>query len=238
LKFWLFAEVGKAREICYSVRASEIEMPAKRKPSIVGQVFNRLTVTSEASAVGKTNRVNWICSCGKAGASPETLIRSGKKKSCGCIQRDFVRSGANARTHGMSYTPTYNSWRNIISRCTIETHSNYKNYGGRGITVCERWLTFANFLADMGERPPGTSIDRYPNNDGNYEPGNCRWATSQQQLSNNRRSRFVLVNGSSVTLAEAGRLLGVAYQCFYQRSSDHGVTLQEAVDFYAAKEAA
>jgi hypothetical protein len=87
-------------------------------------------------------------------------------------------------------SPTYSSWVNMKSRCLNPNHRAFPRYGGRGITICARWLGkngFANFLADMGRRPPGKTLDRWPNNDGNYEPGNCRWATASQQIRNTGR---------------------------------------------------
>jgi hypothetical protein len=96
--------------------------------------------------------------------------------SCGCVN------------HGYSKSRTYNSWCSMKDRCLRVNHKSYKHYGGRGIKICDRWLhSFLNFLEDMGERPEGTSIDRI-NNDGNYEPGNCRWATSKEQSNNKRKT--------------------------------------------------
>lgn len=91
------------------------------------------------------------------------------------------------RTHGMSGSVEHQTWRRMLQRCRNQNRPEWKDYGGRGIAVCERWLKFENFFADMGERPPKRSLDRYPNNDGNYEPGNARWATAKEQANNRRK---------------------------------------------------
>ena len=97
--------------------------------------------------------------------------------------------------HGMYGTPTYKSWQKMKERCLNKNSVSYSRYGAVGITVCERWMTFENFFADMGVRPQGTSIDRWPNRNGNYEPGNCRWATLQEQGRNRNDNRYLTIGG-------------------------------------------
>ena len=113
---------------------------------------------------------------------------------------------ANYYIHGMTGTRTFKSWESMLQRCTNKNAPDYPRYGGAGIKVCKRWLKFANFLADMGERPNDTSLDRHPNKAGNYEPGNCRWATSFEQQRNVKSNLYIEYEGKqwlSVDLAEA-----------------------------------
>lgn len=105
--------------------------------------------------------------------------------------------------HGKRYTKEYDAWQHMKSRCSNPNDKAYKNYGGRGIKVCDRWMRFLNFLADMGNAPsPEYSLDRYPKNDGNYEPGNVRWATFVQQQRNRTNNVCLTYNGKSQTLTE------------------------------------
>lgn len=115
------------------------------------------------------------------------------------------------RTHGATvggFSPEFESWRAMMERCTNPNHKRWHRYGGRGITVCERWRNFANFLADMGPRPEGRTLDRYPNGDGNYEPGNCRWATVKEQNQNRVSGRLVTYGGVSLTASAWARRFG------------------------------
>lgn len=118
------------------------------------------------------------------------------------------KQGKGNTQHGMRRTPTYVSWYGMLSRCRNRNGSHYDYYGGKGVKVCERWLLFENFYADMGIRPVGSSLDRI-NGDGNYEPGNCRWATSVQQSVNREYTRKLSFNGETKTIKEWSAVVGL-----------------------------
>ena len=145
---------------------------------LAGERFGHLLVIERSFA---KKRVSWLCrcDCGKTSVIGACPLRDGRTKSCGCCQGNFI--------HGRSYSPEFRSWWAMRQRCENSNLPRYYDWGGRGITVCDRWQKFENFFADMGEKPtPRHSIDRI-NNHGNYEPSNCRWATPKQQQRNSRR---------------------------------------------------
>lgn len=121
-----------------------------------------------------------------------------------------------ARSHGMRKTKAYNSWSMMRVRCLNPRDHKFPTYGGRGITICERWSKFENFIEDMGPRPEGTSIDRI-NNEGNYEPGNCRWATAKEQSRNRSCARQITLNGKTQNLSAWQEELGIIPETFESR---------------------
>lgn len=157
-----------------------------------GRRFGKLIAIEFVGSESPKGKANWrcICDCGNERvAKAENLLR-GKSKSCGCdrhenrIKQVTKHGHANSDTGGRP-SPTYRGWRAMRQRCEDVNNNAYMDYGGRGITICERWKIFSNFLADMGERPKGRTLDRI-DVDGNYEPGNCRWATWPEQALNKR----------------------------------------------------
>ena len=157
---------------------------------VTGWRFGRL-VALERVGRSPEGRAVWRCGCDCGRTTDVRLnhLRSGDTRSCGCLAAEL--SGERNRTHGLSGHSLFRTWMTMHARCRDRNATSWKDYGGRGIAVCERWSGpdgFPNFLADMGERPEGKTLDRI-DNDGNYEPGNCRWATPTEQSANRRNSR-------------------------------------------------
>lgn len=181
-----------------------------------GKRFGRLTVVSVVRRTGTNRVISCRCDCGTEKPIYEANLISGRSTSCGCFRSEknmalHTRHGeAGNAYHKRKPTPEYKTWQRIKARCFKTDGSDYRCYGARGITVCERWMnSFETFLEDMGRRPSSKhSIDRIDNN-GNYEPSNCRWATRQQQNTNTRRNRFVLFDGSRIHITAAAKKLGV-----------------------------
>lgn len=196
-------------------------MTAPKIP-VAGQKFGRLT------AIEATTGLKWRfrCDCGVEIERVRATVMGGNTKSCGCHKHDSLV--AKNTTHGLSSHPLYQRWAGMIQRCTNINHVGWPNYGGRGIKVCDRWLNFENFLADMGECPSDEhSIERDDSN-GNYEPGNCKWATADEQSRNTSRNVIVTVDGKSMTVRDWEIEKGVNRGAF-QRRVDLGWPLEKAV---------
>lgn len=185
------------------------------------QKFNSLTPIKCLGRLNGRYDTYWKCKCdcGKETVVSYKHIISGHTQSCGCYRDEKVAAIAAKYhvTHGMSRTRIYHIWRGMIERCGNMNSSHYNNYGGRGIVVCDRWKdSFENFYEDMGDRPEGMTIDR-TDNDGNYEPGNCRWATPKEQQ-NNRRKTLRFEDGDPICLwaSNQGYNLDVIRYLYYK----------------------
>lgn len=198
-------------------------MSMKKTPDISGLQFGRLTALSHAEK-DRTGQTRWLfrCECGTEKFIDAYNVRHGLTVSCGCLQREVTgkRAAQMNRTHGKSRTPDWYRWWNMILRCHNKNNKYFKNYGGRGITVCDRWRGpdgFQNYMADMGPRPSDKhSLDRV-DNDAGYCPENCRWATASVQLRNTRRNCVVEFNGESMTIADWSIRLGINNSTLYHR---------------------
>lgn len=200
---------------------------------VVGQRFGKLIVRANGDSVNGRRRVICDCDCGNTiTCQPRYLGRH--TNSCGCLQREIVAAAGRQRIkHGMARKdhatrpPEYRNWNQMKRRCENADHPKYALYGGRGISVCDRWARdFSAFLADMGPRPTHKhSLDRYPDTNGNYEPGNCRWATPKEQSRNKRNHRLVEYAGRIMPLSEACELAGVNYRSALYRLN-HGQPFQ------------
>jgi hypothetical protein len=183
---------------------------AKRMAAMVGSRFGRWLVLSVADA----NRLACKCDCGKEKPVWACHLRSGASKSCGCIaieaNRTHGESGGGAGSRRGTHSAEYLTWQNMRARCNRPSLPGYKHYGGRGISVCARWNDFGAFLSDIGRRPSAKhSLDRI-NNEGNYEPGNCRWVTGERQMRNTRLTTILTIGETSLPLADWAEGIGLS----------------------------
>ena len=184
-----------------------------------GDVYGRLTIIQEAKymhykdngRIKKLRRFKCLCDCGKQTIVFLSNLRSGITKSCGCLREEIITK------HGMNATSEYKCWQNIRERCNNKKYIGYYNYGGRGITVCDRWMKFENFYKDMRGKPgPEYSIDRI-DNDGNYEPENCRWATQEQQANNRSSNVLIKFKNKTQNIKQWSNELGINYGTLQKR---------------------
>ena len=205
-----------------TAEATYPDKPTRVKP-MEGLTFGRLTVL-ECIGVNNKKGAIWLCSCDCGNTIHvyrDTLVQ-GYTKSCGCLVSAVAKvNGRKTKTHGHrrvdgKATPEYRAWRAMKGRCLNTAHKDYPKYGAAGITLCEEWHKFENFLADMGTRPAGTSIDRIDNTKG-YSPDNCRWASPKQQSRNRKSNKLVVFNGNTMTLAEFTEVSGLPKHVAYDR---------------------
>lgn len=184
---------------------------------ITGQTFNRLTALHRLPAIKPRAMVRWLfqCSCGKQCVAVGAAVVRGNLKSCGCLRNEKFRS--RVTTHGRSGSQEYIAWCGMKRRCTAKDSRDYPRYGGRGITYDQRWETFEQFLADMGEMPgPRYSLGRI-DNDAGYCPANCRWETPTQQIRNRNVTIRITAYGITMSLPDWAERTGLQYMTLWVR---------------------
>lgn len=206
----------------------------------VGQKYGRLTILREGSSVRydkTTMRKVWcMCDCGTEKEIDFNSIRCGRSTSCGCFNREHAKRIHTKHGKAMLETgvrhPDYCIWMKMKSRCLNPNDKSYKNYGGRGITVCDRWKnSFENFISDMGWRPnKNYSIERIDYN-GNYCPENCKWIHKSEQTKNTRRVKLIEYNGTMHCLSDLCKMLNLPYATMRHRVYVLGVSFSEAIKY-------
>lgn len=192
---------------------------SNRAKNMTGQRFGRLVALGPVGKVGKQVLWHCLCDCGTYVSATQGMLHSRSKQSCGCLHRESA--GLRNLTHGMTKTPLYGAWRAMVKRCTNPKDKNYTSYGGRGIHVCGEWLhNFEAFYNHVTMLPnygtKGYSLDRIDNN-GNYEPGNVRWASSAQQNRNTRDNIVLTFDGKEQCLADWAEETGIQYMTLFYR---------------------
>jgi hypothetical protein len=167
----------------------------------------RLTVLHRGKNIAKQPSWVCLCDCGNETQVVASSLKSARTRSCGCLRTEVTKK--TMTTHGLTNSPEYGIWSAMKKRCYDTNNQDYKNYGGRGITVCDRWVnSFANFYADLGAKPNAYSLDRIDVN-GNYEPSNCKWSSLEKQANNKTTSAFYTLNGETNTIAQWARKMNI-----------------------------
>lgn len=222
----------KCRDAAYKKRKRERSPKKELGIDLTGQTFGRLTVLERTDERYNTFVVyKCLCECGNKTKANTGTLRSGSKRSCGCLEvenRERINSsfGDRTRKHGWWKKPAYKSWQAMKSRCA---NKNDKNYGGKGIRVCEEWdKSFERFIKDMGPPPPGGTIDRIDNS-GDYTKDNCRWAVPKEQCRNRTNNSYVDFNGELITVAEYAERLGMSWSGADKKAKREGIHVGKMV---------
>lgn len=184
---------------------------------MIGQKHGRLLVVERAGSTPvRPKQAKWkvICECGRETVVIGKDLRTGATKSCGCLRAE--KGVINNLIHGKSNTRTFRIWRRMRERCSNRRCTDWRHYGGRGIRVCERWQDFMTFLNDMGEAPSGATIERIDNN-GDYEPANCRWGSRKEQARNKRDNKDITYQGRTQCVAAWAEEIGIKYSVLSSR---------------------
>lgn len=199
--------------------------------NLVGLDFDRLTVIARAGSRGSRRLWQCVCICGKVTTATTRSLTTAQKRSCGCLSSEIHSASAKNKmtTHGKSHTSLFKRWQTMISRCHNKNVSCYNNYGGRGITVCDRWRqSFESFSSDVGVPTAGMTLERI-NNDLGYSPTNVRWASRREQALNKRTNRLILFNGTPTPLQIISEKTGLHRRTISSRLDKLGWTEVEAV---------
>lgn len=198
-----------------------------------GRRYGRLLVVSQAEngiSNGGSSSVRWTCKCdcGNITESSARNLRAGNVKSCGCLGNEI--RGQSSKTHGMTRTKTYRAWAHAKDRCYRANDPRFPRYGGRGITMCDRWKnSFENFLEDMGEAPQNLTLER-SDRDKNYTPENCLWDTRKAQANNTRRNVVMEFHGDNLTLSQIAERSGVDYKSLWHFFSTRKLEINLALE--------
>lgn len=195
--------------------------------ALVGQKIGRLLAIEFIGFLEGTAIMKCQCDCGETTLSHAAHLKSGAARSCGCARKETLRRIKTKHGHSPFHgkcTKVYRSWKAMRERCRNPNNLHYMDYGGRGIVVCERWDDFRNFFSDMGHPPTNRHTIERINNNGNYEPSNCCWATPPEQAQNQRSNWHVILNGEEITVAEATRRSGLRHARIYKFLYDTGAS--------------
>jgi len=199
--------------------------PVTPTSPVIGDTFGYLTITGKPERVGKYWWFEVTCTCGVKKTLEKGNVTSGRTNSCGCKMKEFAR--ANSKYPWCEDTRLYGIWFAMVSRCTKPEHKSWDDYGGRGITVSKRWMSFKNFYFDMFPRPADMTMERR-NNEKGYSKGNCVWATRRSNLLNRRNTVLIAYQGKQMNLIQLSELTGIPWKNIYHRMY-HGATVEQAV---------